>query len=305
MSQLLPLAKIAVDRTLAHRDTLDDWSGAGELLASIGRAGVLRPVVVSGPSMTLMAGFRRVEALRRLGQSEVPAQVSARPPLELHVEAVEEHAGQGANLREVARAIQIGQQLGLSLEQAARRLLPPLGLEPHPDLAARYLELLRLPPPLLSFFVDKGFSLRRCLPFCRLERGEAEVAARMAAHLKGGGKLEQATTQLQELAAREDAPMAGLARELGFFEGDPEALSRLEARRMPETTRRRRELDGLCRELAAQQLAVRYDPSFTSEEVELVLSVRSVDDLSSRLEQLGEAAARERLGRVLRAALGE
>ena len=174
MSRPLPLAQIGVDRALAYRDPLAIWPGAGALRASIERVGVLCPVVVcgAGGSPVLVAGFRRVEALAALGRAEVPARVSERPLEELFVEAVEGHAGQGANLREVARALQIGRRLGLSLEEAAARLLPPLGLEPHPDLAGRYLELLRLPGRLLGFLVDKGFSLRRCLPFCRLEPDE-------------------------------------------------------------------------------------------------------------------------------------
>ena len=192
----------------------------------------------------------------------------------------------------------------MSLKEEAERLLPPLGLEPHPDLAARYLNLLDLPAGLLQLFVDKGFSLRRCLPFCRLDPAELDVVNRVAAHVRGGRKLEDATTWLLEVAAREGAAVAAVAREVGLCNGAPDALARLEARRFPETTRRRKEIDALCEGLAGRQVGVRYDRRFTAEQIDLVLSVRSLADLSDLLDRLKQPATRRTLDRILRRALG-
>lgn len=302
----LPLGRILPDRTLAYRDGLRFWAGAQGLRASIRRTGVLQPVTVTpdeGDRWRLVAGFRRVAVLEQLGAAEVLALPVTGPVPELFLRAVEEHCGQPPNLREVARALDVGRRLGWSLEQAACRLLPALALEPAVELARRYLELLELPPTLLSFLVDKGFSLRRALPLCRLTAQEASVVAKMLQNpgIRGGRQLEESTSQLVELAAREGRAVADVADELGLVGPpfDPDGPRRLQARRLPETTRRRSELDRLARELADSSIALSYDANFAGEEVELAIRVGSVDDLVQQTDRLARPETHWRLEAIL------
>lgn len=281
------------DRGLAHRDGLQLWPDADRLRRSIRRQGVIEPVTVwtGGEEPRLVAGFRRVQVLEELGESEVPARLSERPLDELFIAAVESHAGQPANLREVARAVSVGLELGWSLEQTATRLLPALALEPHPRLAGRYLELLDLPAELLQLFVDKGFSLRRCLPFCALEPAAAGILAALvrSGAVRGGRQLEEAASWLVEAAAREGTTVAALAGELGLLGPDAaSSLTRLEVRRFPEVSRRRRELDVLCDAVAGGErgLRVGYDRNLADEEIEVTLRLASPGDLDVMLSAL-------------------
>ena len=262
---------------------------------------MLQPVLVSA-DLQLVAGFRRVEVLIERGVDRVLALVVDRPLLELVVRAAEEHAGQPVNLREVARALDLARRLGCSSEQAAARLLPALGLEPAEELVTLHLELLALAPRLLDFFVDKGFSLRRARWFCRLAPEQRTVVASLLDNpaIRGGRQLEEVATQLVELASREGRDLSELVQELGLgAPPDPAGPARLLARRMPETTRRRLELQRLAGQLRQRGIGLRHDDNFTREEVELVLSIAALEDLPRHIHQLQQDAIGPLLSSVL------
>lgn len=309
ITKSISLSELQVDPLWAYRDGPDRWPGAAALRASIRRCGVLVPLEVTPApdGYLLVDGFRRLQLLRELEPERLPVTVVEGERAELFVRAVERHAGQGANLREVARAVRAGVGLGLGLEEVGRRILPPLGLEPSRVLAERHLELLELPQDLLDLLVDKGLSLRRCLPFCRLARADAEAIAAAARNLQlGARQVEEVTWSLVELAAREDASVAGVAHELGLLaapdgESGGAALARLEARRLPETTRRREELDRLCEALGGGQLEVRYDRDLTRQTVELLARVGSRAELEQLAQLLQRRASGDLLQRILEA----
>jgi hypothetical protein len=92
--------------------------------------------------------------------------------------------------------------------------------------------------------------------------------------------------------------------ELGLLDAELQAradlaFERLEERRMPETTRRRRELDRRCRGFAGEGVEVHYDGNFAAEGVELRLRVSSRDDLAAQAGRLGERDLVEELERIL------
>lgn len=321
----VPLGSISDDRCFAYRDPVGRWPGTPRLRESIRRLGVLTPVLLreraSSPSqLQLVAGFRRVDLLRQLGRGDdhqVPARLVHGSPFELLLRSVEEHAGQEANPLEKARAIKAG--LGLlsgagtpeedAISEVTRRLLPPLGLQPHRDLIAQHLELLAAPRGLRELLVDKAFSLRRCLPLLRLERADAALMAEVARHLQlGGRQIEEVATQLLEVTRRDQQGLAQVVEELDLLEPiDPScrgrqlagALKRLETRRLPETSRRRRELDRLCQTFAGGRISVRYDRDLCDEIVEMVLRCRSCEEMRQQVGMLGQSEITTQLEAIL------
>jgi len=308
----IPLARIDDDRSLAYRDGLGRWEGGEALLASIDRRGILRPITLrpatKGHYQTA-AGFRRIEAARTLGLVSVPARVVDAPPVELFLTAVEEHSGQPVNLRERARAVAVAAGL-LDLDERndaddwlVCRLLPALGLQPSARLVEQHLRFAALPPELADLLVDKAFSLRRCLPYCGLSSADAELLARLGrAHRLGGRRLEEAFTWTLEVARRDGISVADVVEELDLLAqdvpGSKPALSRLEARRLPETTRRRRELDALAQRLLAAGVTARYDANLGTGALEIAVSAQGAAELYAALDTLADEEVR-RLARAL------
>jgi len=300
----IPLEQILQDTSLAFRDPLEQWPGADELRRSIARQGVLRPVCLlhSDQGYRPAAGFRRLQVLRELGSDTAPARVSSADPGEAFIEALEDHAGQPANLRERVRAVCIGERLGWSAERIARRVMPALGLSPHPHLMTQHARLAQLPRGLLDLLTGKGFSLRRCLPFCGLAQAEARLLARVALNLGlGGRQVEEVFACLQEIAGRESISLEAVVQDLGLKEAGqdrawPEAL---EGRRYPELTRRRAALDRAVRDFADGRVTVGYERNLCDEGVELRFKVRDDDQLQQVLRALSEPETAAQLQRIL------
>jgi ParB-like chromosome segregation protein Spo0J len=305
---ILPLHQILGETRLAYRDSLAQWPGADALRASVQRCGVLEPILLweTEGGLRPVAGFRRIEAARELELPGMPARVERGDPALLRDAfraVVESHAGQGSTLRERARALRIGLDLGWNLEAVSAILLPALGASPKPHVAAQYLRLLDLPAPLLDFLVAKGYSLRRCLPLCHLRPEEAALLSRLPSHLAlSATQFEEVATRLLEISRRDGLPLERVVEELSLL--DPSstqrsALGALERRRLPETSARRETLDTLCGGFLEGRAAVRFDRNLASDIVEVALRVGSVAEYGELLSRLAAVEAHEQLGRIL------
>jgi len=266
---------------------------------------VLQPVqLLETPAgLQPVAGFRRLQVAAELRLDEVPAQVARGEAGPLFALAVEEHAGQGCNVREQARAVAVSMELGWSAEQVARDLLPALGLQPHAGLVTRYVRLQAMPAELLDLLVSKGYSLRRCLPFCDLPEEDCRLLAVVAVGMGlGGRQIEEVSSQLREVAAREDLALAQVVEQLGLDRQDGDdagGLGRLELRRYPEASRRRREMEALARQLAGGEVAVRFDRNFARDGVDLGFHVHSVQKLRELTRELGTDHSLELIRQIL------
>ncbi len=253
----------------------------------------------TGDGLVVVHGHRRVEAARELGLQAIPTVAVEGDGAELLARAVEAHAGRGdQNLREVARALEAGLRLGMDEAAAAERLLPALGLEPHVEMVRRHLRLLTLPPDLLQLLLSKGFSLRRCMPFCDVTRRDALLLARVCKGL-GARKIEQAATALREICARDGLGLERLVDDLELDPLEQEGLARLDARRHPETTALRRRAGELARELGGREARVTFDPNFVRDGVEVTVRLEAEADLERALRRLAEPGKRDLLRRLL------
>ena len=308
----LNLAELLPDRSLAYRDSLSECSNGEALAESIRRCGVVQPITVwqRNEGLQVVAGFRRLEVVQNLGQGHIPARLVQGDGRFLFLAAVEEHAGQEINLRERARAIRIGIDLGWSVAEVSQTLLPPLGCSPHPSQATQHLKILALPRLLLDLLVAKRFSLRRSLPFCHWDSADALILAQIALHLRlGGRQIEEVATWLREIAGREQLPLCQVVEELSLLapftpqaadQTQASALERLERKRMPETYRRRDNLQQLCQAASQNGMQVRFDPNFTSDAMEIVLSLESNNQLQAITRHLSDPQTQAQLEHILR-----
>jgi hypothetical protein len=249
-----------------------------------------------------VAGFRRIAAARAAGLDRLPARVHRGDAGEAFLQAVEEHAGQPVNLRERLRALQVARRLGWDEQRTADALLPALGLEPHPALIRQHRRLEALPEVLLDLLVDKGFSLRRCLPLTELGQEAGRGLARLAAELRPGARqLEQAAVWLLQVARRERLSPGEVLQQLTPAPGQSAAdwLRLLRARRYPEASRRRAAIRQAGEGLAGGRVRVGFDPNLGRESVELSFSVADPEQLRELAGLLGGEPALAQLAAVL------
>jgi ParB-like chromosome segregation protein Spo0J len=149
--RFVPLADIADDATFRLRDEGD----VAPLAASIGRLGQLVPVEVrpisgapeGAPSLQLVAGFRRVAALRMLARDRVLARVHA---------ALDEDDAWGVALCQALLAEPLlASELEALRERVASARVAPWALEILPDALARAPVDPRLRERFLEF-VERG-----------------------------------------------------------------------------------------------------------------------------------------------------
>jgi hypothetical protein len=295
------LREILDERDLQYRDPLELWPGAEALRASVRRCGVLEPVQLqeTGAGLVAVSGFRRLQLGRELSLDGVPAWIADRGEdrFALFCRAVEAHAAQPSSLRERLRALEVADRLAAPAERIVRELLPPLGLAAEAHLLEDLRRLQALPAGLRDLLAQKGFSLRRCLPFSRLDRGEGERLAGLCRRLGlGGRQIEDLLLSLLEVCARDGLSPGRLLDELGALPGAEPALAALFARRYPETARRTRALEEAGRRLrAAAGAELHWDPSLAGESLELLLKLGSAAELAQRARALGGEDAREAL----------
>ena len=199
-----------------------DPEGLSELAASIGRHGVLQPIVVSaeGDGYELVAGHRRVLAARLAGKTTIPAVVRDEVGNRLELALIENLQRSDLNAIETARAYkllmetydltqeQLAERLGKSRSSVAnmlRTLTAPQALQDaviEGKIGEGHLRAL-LPLPLsdalqaLAAVIAKGLSVREAEALARkmvrpTRRGRARP------RLRGGDPdLAQVTTELR------------------------------------------------------------------------------------------------------------
>jgi len=125
------------------------------MAASLREVGLINPVVLrasAGTVATIVCGFRRLHALRRLGKTEVLARIepSSWLPLEAFTMALSDNLShRRITALECSRALFVlRDRCGVDRESLISRYLPMLGLKPHQNVLRTYLELGLLAPAL-------------------------------------------------------------------------------------------------------------------------------------------------------------
>ncbi len=211
--------------------------------SSLQRLGLLAaPLVLGGErAVTLLSGFRRVEACRRLGWEAIAARVlPARTPLyACALKAVAENS-----LQRPLNLIETSRSLSLLERHAPGGKIPPedaaaLGLPGHTGLTARLKTLCRMPAEVQEAVLEDAVSFAMACELGRMDEEAAVALARLFRELKTGlNKQREIVTLIAEIALREGmhppaaaaTPLSGAAR---CREQLPGAATTAQARREP------------------------------------------------------------------------
>ena len=311
---------IAIDRIDESDSTyrITTESDPAGLLKSIAAVGILSPPVLlpSGDRWTVIAGFRRIAALKRAGGTQavcrvLPARCS---PLECARIAIADNAGQRKlNPVELSRAYRllgdrIASSAGLWQEADA------LGLPCHPKLIEKVRRLCDHPAPIQKGVITDRISLSVARELEQYDDTEAETLAGWFLTVPMSLNRQRETlTMVREIARREGRPVMSVleASELASIVADPRMdpaqkgrvlRAALRQRRFPHLTRAEQEFEKRRKQLGlAAGMELAAPRSFEGGRYELKLSFRSADEL----EAMSDAARRLSQSRELGKMLGE
>jgi ParB family chromosome partitioning protein len=294
---------------LAAVDTQDDTyrltpprDGAA-LEASIACLGLLcAPILVgSEKRWTVISGFRRVAACRRLGWERIPARLPAdtAEPWRCARWAVAEKAAERP-LEGLAagRALRLLRRFAPG-EEALGQALRHFGLPHQPAARERLESLCDLPDAIQAAVSDGVLAVSTALSLGRMPPETAQgVAALLSALRFGVNKQREVLTLLEEIARREGMPLDAVleAPELKALAADVESdpaqrghrlRTYLYQRRYPALSRAQRRFEtlsrGLCPDPGVQLAAPQ---GFESRAFRLALAFSSRSDLARHRQTL-------------------
>jgi ParB family chromosome partitioning protein len=201
---------------LTFRITTAD--GIEDLLGSIQKIGLIQPpVLMANPSgYTIVCGFRRISACRRLGWTGLTARVLAKrfDRFRAAQMSIADNALQRSlNLVEISRALNLLDDCGPGSQQR-RYAAQALGLPVNRSVVPAIKKICQLPLPIQEGILKETINLSMALELGELEPAAAEGLVRLFDQLKVGlNKQRELLLLLKEIAEREDSAILQLIAE--------------------------------------------------------------------------------------------
>ena len=240
------------------------------LKTSLALSGLLAPLILREKEggYQVICGFRRLEALRHLGQERVWALIYSPeelPDREGIVRAIAHNISGGMNLVEKAQAVTKLKACGLMEEEIVSQWLPALGFQPHKRIYTKLREIARLPVGIRTYIAEQELSLSTASLLSLFREEELSALVPLLSSLKPGeNKTKEILTHLHEIALREETSVTALLEEArDLWAGEDGRVERLE--RFRDWLRRRRypRFSSLKEEFEKFRASLRLPPSFS------------------------------------------
>ena len=290
--------------------------GIEDLLGSIQKIGLIHlPVLVANPDgYTIVCGFRRIAACRKLGWTRITARI-----LEKTVDrfktaqlSIADNALQRSlNLVETSRALKLLDDFGPDNQQR-REAAEALGLPISGSLSLAVKEICRLPLPVQEGILTDTINLSMALELGGLEPLTAEGLVRLFDQLKVGlNKQRELLLLLKEIAEREQITIPQLIAEkplqevLKTVEMDravkrQKVRSYLRQRRFPAITKAETEYRKWVKQLKLGNNINLIPPKdFEGNTFGMTLRFNNHQDLSELNKKIEEIIQHPALGKIL------
>jgi len=213
--QSLPLISLQLEDTV-YRITTSDV--IDKLKDSIAALGVLDPPILrkKAGAYQIVAGFRRIDACRLLGRSDLRARVLPADTDDstcVRLAIADNSLQRPLNLIETARALNL--LAGVAADETdLSRQAAGLALPGNPSLMRKIMSLTTLPAGLQTRLAAGELAMAMALELKRLDSATAESLGRLFADLKLGlNRQRELVSLLTEIARREKITISELLNE--------------------------------------------------------------------------------------------
>lgn len=180
-----------------------------DLMHSINHVGIMHlPLLLEKEAThTIVCGFRRIEACRRLNWSKLEAMVLESDTIRLKCikYAITDNAFQRSlNLIEKSRSIEMLSDFFKDINRLSEEL-SVLGLSEHPSMIKKLKGICHLPDPLQNCILSNTISLAMLLELAGMSEDDAKGFIKLFNTLKLSlNKQREIVTMAKEIAMRED-----------------------------------------------------------------------------------------------------
>jgi hypothetical protein len=268
------------------------------LLLSIGKVGIIQPVVLlEGPPFSVVTGFKRIEAAKKLGMKEVPAVTTKLSEKEGLLFAIHDNAHMGLNIIEKAHSLEKMVSMGFP-ESEIYEVMALLSLGPHEKVLAHFLSISRAEEPLKHFIIEHSLSMKNIEYMLLFEREERKKII-----------TALTPTRLTESYLREILEMLHLVKiKKGRFNSTVlknagnahELRTRLKRITHPRLSSLEKKLEKIRKTSAMPPaLDIRVDPFFEKEYIDITIRAKSEKETKELLKKLDEVLQKGHIRSIL------
>ncbi|MFQ5842171.1 MAG: ParB/RepB/Spo0J family partition protein [Thermodesulfobacteriota bacterium] len=294
------------------------------LRRSIGRAGLLQPIIVreksKGSRYQVMSGFKRLNACKQLGLKTIEAfsyRKSELSDLEcFHIALHENLTTRGFNLIEKSMVLhKLIHQFGLPKGSVARDYMPMVGLQPNPRILEKVSQVVGLRVGVKRYIVEEEVSLGNATQFLEFAAEDQTEIGRLISELKlGENTLKEVLSLLREVSLRDGLKVRELVK--GELEG---IVSDATSSRVHKTSRVRRRLQEMryprLTELEkafhekrkglglSPGISLHHPSYFEGDRLRVEFRFGNVGEFKAIISKLIQASERKELGEMLELAL--
>jgi ParB/RepB/Spo0J family partition protein len=268
------------------------------LLSSIRKVGIIEPVVlVENHPFSIMTGFRRIEAARKLGLKEVPAVTVKRGEKEGLLFAIHDNLHRGLNIVEKAHALEKTVSMGF-LESEIYEVMMLFSLGPHEKVLAHFLSIARAEEPLKQFIVGHTLSMKNIEYLLWFEKKERKkIMTALGATRLTDSYLREILEMLHLMKIKKDGFVSGVLKYAGNAQ---ELRARLKKITHPKLTSLEKKLEEIRKTLALPPaLDIRVDPFFEKEYIDIIIRSRSEEETRELLGKLDEILQKGHIRSIL------
>ena len=268
------------------------------LLSSIRKLGIIHPVVLLGnnPS-TLVTGFKRIDAAKKLGMKDVPAVTACLNEKEALFFVVMDNLHRGLNSVEKAHALACATRLDFS-EQEVRELLEITHTGNNEKVRTMLLSLAGAETPLKHFVVGHSLSLKNIEYMLWFKPPERKKIIRALDSIKiTESYIREILEMLHVLKTRKGRFTAGPLR---ATETAVQLHARLKKMVYPGLTSLEKKLAHIMKSVSLPpEMDIRVDPFFEKEYIDIGIRAKSESELKILLLKLHSIVENGHAGRIL------